>query len=518
MSSIFLFLYTYYEFYFYLIVGFIGTGAAYLLLKKRNAQMLPVKISCVILVGSFFADSFFSILLKYLIRRFNESNRPYLSVILLKMFVSMMFGAIFVFVSILFFRMIKIIVNNGLVQRYKYGIIIFLITCLYLILHLPKELNEWCTVWYAVDYSMGIGSRFFIGSLLKFFHRGYLYAETVYHFYVSTLVLIVALISYLLNEIIVKSEDKHQRAVLFIVLCFIAGPGYISSMCNSENMGRLETYALLLSLVSIIVFNTVKNIYVRYLVITLFSCVSMAIYQGSLFMYYPLIVMLIVWDCLPAGAHSLKCRILGLINVVITSISFIFFQFFAYIKFESVEEVVSAVSLRSDIAIDFQSIDYEFFQPISAAYDSIMKDFLNSVPRERTLLTLVILSPLIILITALYLKCQEDRKKNREHIMGKPYFYFILSNFAIIPQFALNMDWGRWMISLYITIFFGILYLIYQKDRGMLKALDALSEFINTHSFASAILIVYLAGLSKFFGFSFIPEVNTLFSTLDKWL
>lgn len=74
------------------------------------------------------------------------------------------------------------------------------------------------------------------------------------------------------------------------------------------------------------------------------------------------------------------------------------------------------------------------------------------------------------------------------------------------------------MTAVRIILFFGILYLKYKKDCGMLKALDALSEFINNHMFLSIMVVIYLAGLNKFLGRVFIPETDVLMSLLSKFI
>lgn len=52
----------------------------------------------------------------------------------------------------------------------------------------------------------------------------------------------------------------------------------------------------------------------------------------------------------------------------------------------------------------------------------------------------------------------------------------------------------------------------------MLKALGALSEFINNHMFLSIMVVIYLAGLNKFLGRVFIPETDVLMSLLSKFI
>ena len=59
----------------------------------------------------------------------------------------------------------------------------------------------------------------------------------------------------------------------------------------------------------------------------------------------------------------------------------------------------------------------------------------------------------------------------------------------IIFQFALNVDWGRWMISTTIVLFGEILYLIYKNDKGMVKAVDGLTHFVQENMLLCLVLM-----------------------------
>ncbi len=517
MNSVVIFLYTYYEFYFYLIAGGFGTALACLWLKKKFCHPVSIKIICVILTGCCLTNLFFSIMIKnhWCIQDVSECPASFV-VIYFKILLALFCGVISLPVFALLLFCLKHFADTLLFKRYSCGIIIFILTTIHLILNLPQDLNSWCSVWYAADYSMGIGSRFFIGSVLRFFLRNYLEAETAYRFYVAALLLLIALTSYLLNEVLRRSKTTHKKSILFIVLCFISGPGYISALWSAENMGRLETYTLLLAFLSVVFFNLAKNIYIRYGIITLFSCISMAIYQGNLFMYYSIVLMLIIEDCLSFDSRTFQKRILGLSNILLTGISFIFFQFFSYTTFQNSEEMTAALRSRTSLHIEQSAINFELFQSVKTAYENVTLPFLNeAMPRERTFMTLLLLFPIIVLVTAIYMKCWTNAKTVGKHILALPYAYYILLPMTILPQFILNTDWNRWMISIYIVIFFGILYLSYKNDTGMNNALDSLDVFIEEHTLLCFSVIIYLAGLNKFSGRIFLPETDVLMSFLS---
>lgn len=517
MNNIFLFLYTYYELYFYFIAGCFGTIITCLLIRRKITSPIPIKKICIVLTGCFLTNLFCSIILKNHLCAQDASAYPFLFATFFKIFLSLLSGAILPLVFSLLIFFLNCLTNTAFFKKYSYGIIVFIYTIIHLILHLPQTLNSWCSVWYATDYSMGIGSRFFIGSVLRFFHRNYLEAETAYRFYIAVLILLIALTSYLLNEVIRCTNAAHKKSVLFIVLCFISGPGYISALWSEENMGRLETYTLFLTFLSVIFFIWIRNIYIRYGITTLFSCISIAIYQGNLFMYYTIILMLIIEDCLSSDSHAFAKRMLGLFNVFFTGISFVYFQFFSFTTFKNTEEMTASLRSRTNLHIEPSAINFELYQSVKTAFEKVTLPFLTeAMPRERTLMTLLLLLPIVILITAIYLKCCGSAKTAGKHILASPYLYYILLPLTILPQFILNTDWMRWMISIYIIIFFGILYLSYKNHIGMSQALDSLDTFIDNHMLLCSVVILYLAGLNKFSGRIFLPETDALISLLSN--
>ena len=141
-------------------------------------------------------------------------------------------------------------------------------------------------------------------------------------------VTILLLASMLLNEIIRKATKENKDGVQFLVILFLISPASLLGMWSSNNFGRLEYYCLLLTLVAIFGFEKMKNVYRKYFVVTCLSCISMAIYQGYVFMFYSMILMLFVYEGLKETDHIWLRRLLGFISATITGMSFLFFQFY----------------------------------------------------------------------------------------------------------------------------------------------------------------------------------------------
>lgn len=509
------FIYDWYEYYFILLSGGIGILLG---LKYKGRRIWSIRVTCFYYILLAVINFVTAILFKH--HFFPERSSIYEHIALFGMECILTLGLGIIYVLVWDY-IIELLIGLK-VEKFRgiqWGLIIFLYLFIELIFELPEQVDYWVSLWYATDYSMGIGSRFFIGTILSFFNKDYLEHDTVYGFCFVTMLIIIALISMILNEVIKKS--KNDSGIIYIIIVFFSLPGFVSGMWTADNWGRLETYGLLIGLVSIIIFEKISNIYVRYLIVTVLSCVSIAIYQGNIFMYYPMIVMLFVYDGIQGLNKLVLRRLLAMFSVVCTGMTFLFFQFGAYTIYENVDEMAMVLRNKTNLLIAEQALDLELFQPISVAFDTINKNFLQTeLPRERTFLTVLALIPVVYLIVCLYYSCRKWRIENRRKIVECPYIYFVILPCSILPQYLLNMDWGRYMIATTILVFTEIIYLWYKQDGGMCCAIERFNEYVERNKVLYLVLILYLAGFEKFQGGCFMKELDTVTEWLinGKWI
>lgn len=525
MKEIFEFIYDYYEYYFILSAGLLASFLA-ICIGKQKLKTIYQRIFTYIVTLSF--D--FTVANMCIHHFWNDRQGTKEKIIAFVVENILAFFCCFI-VALL---MVRIVINfsekKGIsdnvkkavrdrVVRNKWGIGCWILLTADLLTTLPEKIGSWLTVWYITDYSMGIGSRFFIGSLYSLFEDDFIATKDVYLFCVIANVLVITVFSILVNELMKTAEKKYSKGIMYVLILFLVSPGAISGMWQSDNFGRLETYGFLISLISFIVFEKCKNVYIRYFVVTFLTCISMAIYQGNIFMYYPMILMLFVYDGLCAESDIWKRRALAGANVILTGATFFFFQFFSSVNFSSAEEMTEFLMQKTDLQIQEMAIDFELFQPISVAFELLNTRFLTGeeMPRERAFVLLILLIPILVLVMALYMKCFRVRKENKIGMLKMPYIYYLLIGCAIIPQFLLNIDWGRWMLATMIVVFTGIFYLTYKKDAGMVSAMERLTVWLDTHKFVGLLVLAHIAGLGKFNGRGALAEVNTIVRLLTEW-
>ena len=401
-----------------------------------------------------------------------------------------------------------------------FGMAIFIYLVLQLAISMPCNINGWASCWYVTDYSMGFGPRFLLGMLMKAVFGPYVSETNAVLVYTATLVCVFLCISILLNKLLKRAKTEHKAALVFLAACWLFSPGSIAALWTGENFGRLETYTLAATMIGIAGFVRIKNLNLKYLVITVFAVLSVAIYQGYVFLYYPMILILIIGDILQAGKVDKKKLTRGLINFSLTSLVFVWFQFFAaQTRYANAEEMSSSLGTMTDLAIAGGALDYELFSPLINAYQSLNAGFyLNEFPREKTILACLMALPVIVLFTALIVKVYKTMKENKVKVFHTPYIYCVAACFAVLPQFIFNVDWGRWFVAIASCGFFSLFYLYFIGFPEIRTAMEALQRFIIRNKVLAVCAVLYLSLWSKFQGRFFSVHIYNLWEWLKLLL
>ena len=414
---------------------------------------------------------------------------------------------------------------ESLLPLYKencWGILFFLILFIDFLFNKSDHLATWGSCWYGTDYSMGMGSRFLIGTILSILTRGRVSSGIAYFFCEIVLLLLIICVSFLANALIRSTNGEERIAVIFLILCFLSCPGAIAGFWTEANMGRMETYTLLITLGSIILFDRIGSIRLKYSCLAVLGIISTAIYQGFIFLYFPLIFTVIICDIFKDEIISKLKIMYGIICCLVIGIAFIWFQFFSYVNYSSASEMAEAIREKSDIYVNELALHYEFFASISEAYNDLNILFLTGTeyPREKTLLVLLIFLPIGIILSALYSLCLRESKKNmgRAYAFKTPYIYCLLSNFIVLPQFILNVDWGRWMTALVFNLFFEVFYLYHAYGKEMRAAIQRLSLFIRENKPLAVMCVLYFTVFDKFGSREYLPQIENFWQRMSMVL
>ena len=377
---------------------------------------------------------------------------------------------------------------------------------------------EWHAPSYVADYSMGFSSRFLSGELLGLFVKDEITQKHIIIFAGIWYLLIIFLASFMIKKLVDNAPSRSKPAVKFLTLVLIFMPGSLDSIWTVSKYGKSELYGLALTLLGVILFGKLKSVPLKYAVMTVCSVVSVMFYQGHIFMFYTMALVVMAADVLQNGSPDKKKFVFAAVSVAVTLAAFSYFQFFAKAVFTNAQEMYDALCARTDVNLSKKAIESEYFGSLSDSY-FFVTDIVDLKQRLHHLTSLILLTPLIISLAYIICKQLSEHKVSKADRKINPLVLCLVFSCAIVPQFLLNCDYGRWMTALSLNVVFTILYLVYRREKATESAMKAFSDQIKAKPVLFALLPVYLVLLGKFECTSLLPteavvwEIAYYFST-----
>lgn len=358
-----------------------------------------------------------------------------------------------------------------------------------------------------MDYQhTGFGSRLLPGTILSLLlHNDYIDPRKAYFFIWCTILLLNAILACMFGKCIKKCRENCKEAVIYLILVYLASPMSIEYL--TVGMGRLELFVLIFVLFFVIGYNKIKHELLKCIWGCLMSIGYIACHQGGIFLFFPILFTVMVLN-MKEQKFKRNSVISTVIICLVNGIGFLIFQFFTETKFHTLDDLLVDVKSRTVLPTSDDALYFEYFSDVKDVYKELCIPHITGedhfYPRENTYLLLCILFPLLILLTGLWVKAYKNGNK-------QIYFWLLLSNLSVLPQFILNVDWGRWMSSIIGVQIFQILYLTYKKDSGMDYAMSGLFRFLQKHSIICALILIYLASFNKLYDKGYGNITNNIF-------
>lgn len=368
------------------------------------------------------------------------------------------------------------------------------------------DINPWISTQFLTAYQFGFRSRFVISSI-AFLMTPYITEHFIFTFIVVSVLLFCGLVSILLSQVIWTAEQKIRTAIIILVGVYLASPGSISFLFNYSNLGRLDTYLILLTLVMIVLIAKSWMIFQ----IPFLCMVSIATHQIFMFTYFAVVLLILLYD-----TYERKFSIPYLINVAVTfiatSFAYVYAQFISVnSKLKTIEEAYSFIKDRTNSFVHSDMINFEYYTTIGYHWTHIV---LISWKRRIIVggIILVLLIPLWILLGYIWKNAlQKSTDKAQKFI----FWLMIFSPLATLPVFIFAADWGRWFAAILIGQFCFILYLAFKKVKPMIFSLEMLQAHIQQNLFVYLLLILYLTVLGKFVDVRQLEIANSIYTVLD---
>lgn len=394
-------------------------------------------------------------------------------------------------------------------QKFAIELAIFFLLTMQLIFSVVPTINGWVGAWYCVDYSLGFSSRMFIGSLLHVFCGSYIPERVAYHFIICSFLVLFALLAYLVGFCMKKCTDNTTKIALAVLtglyLACAGSPGYL---WTNENMGRLDLYLFIFSMVMMVIFFHMKNKYVAFVLYGVLVVACMLTHQVYVFLFSPVLLIILLYE-LYEDKFSKKTLIpAGIIMLIICGF-FIYLQFLsqAQVKFDDVNKMTEVVKTMGGAPTVAGTLEEEYFWEFS---NHVLVNYLPDL-RERTrtgIFTMFLLIPLYAVIGYVWHQIIMDATDKKERFK---YRLMLFMNMSYVPTFLLLVDWGRWFGAYFSVQLLLFLVLIGKKDIHAMNGLRKFGAFVMKHPVPFVCLIVYLASMEKFEGINYMNEAQTFY-------
>lgn len=367
-----------------------------------------------------------------------------------------------------------------------------------------KGLDIWSTAWYAMDYSLGFGSRLLIGSILQFFYSDYLNSWLIYCFVVVCIVIMLALIALFIGFCIRNApSESAKQGITLLSLLYLACPASPGYLWTALNMGKLDLYLLLFTILTCFVFLKLSSFTLQCICWGVIGILCVAIHQVYIFIFFPLTLVMIANTLFDSRWNS-KHVAAGTGTIAAICGIFLFFQFCSHINPANVEDLYALLSAKTDIYISKKALWYEYFANTSDHINLVMPDM--PVRIIFCVVSLTLLSPLLAIYGYLWGKAY--RLSPQKHFKNK-YLWMNLVMLAYLPPFVLTADWGRWLAAFFTVQFLAVVVLLQKGDLYLTTAVESLVEFFKQKKFFFVLFLLYLAMLGKMAVGDILPRTET---------
>ncbi len=304
---------------------------------------------------------------------------------------------------------------------------------------------------YLGDYSIGLSSRLFVGSIITMF-TDVITADTINAFAKTALYISLVLQSLLAAAVIKYGIKNKSIFVLLISLVFIVNP--VSVCTYTFYFGTLDLYNYIIFLVCTAILIKGKSSY--QFAVPVLGIVGLLIHYSFFFAFFPALFVLGTYRTVNADSGNVKKEAAALgINSVASVGMFFWLSVFAkrFIRMSS-EEMLAYVKSKIDPESVYVFDDYLNYYILDIYKNEKMPDTATSLAeliKINTELTapgvyikylLFISVPLIMFwgIWAMLIKAEKGKGK-------LPFIAAAVMPFALVPELILSSDVWRWVGS-----------------------------------------------------------------------
>lgn len=399
----------------------------------------------------------------------------------------------------------------------KYGVELMVASFLLYSVYINRADNIYSYVkpWYVIDYSYGFGSRLLIGSILHLLCGEVVTDAAAYGFVVAVQCLLCVVIALFAGYIYREGANQEVKiAVLFLIVLYLVSPASPEYLWTVENMGRLDTYLFLVTILIAFVYFGIKNAYLRYLLFTILGVLAVFIHQVYFFLFFPFLLVIMLQDLWKSGWDRKKI-VCAVVSILIISGAFLYMQFGSGIYYDY-ETLMTKLNEHTDLPIDGAPMKAEYFWTLK---DHFYQNMVPEIPHHLKYGFMLVCMLVPVWGGYLWIWLQSIRRSYKRQ--KTKYILMLCTNLAYLPVFVLMNDWGRWFAALFIVGFLDIMLLAGDGDEGICYALKTLGAAMIKNPMPFILVVLYMSTFEKFEGLNFPEQVTDFYYTtynIKEWL
>ena len=393
------------------------------------------------------------------------------------------------------------------ISDWKYEIVIFLMTMIPVLINIEKlsQIHHMYVIHYLPDFTMGINSRTFVGSLVRILNS-HPTEEWLTNFCIVFLIIGMVLTAVVLGRVVKKSKDENRLSVFVFILFFVSGSYTLSLF--SRFFGMIDIHMYIIAILSVVFAG---NKYLRWLVPVL--CVAGVFVNFAFTISYFIIVLLAMLYY--ADKHEKKlCDIIVFVITVVSVLALTFYCVFEANKhmFMTYEEALKLTEWK--IGHSFSEEEREYLSTYLFGVHPESEKLYGVVASETTPLQfiyyfakfllenrtgtggiiplLIATVPVVLAFWIIWIMCIRNAEKK-----GTKFIYLcaILSALFIPVCCLVSTDYVRWIGAVAMCQFAMCFLMFYLRDEAFDKTVRKLRELFSKNKII--LIVIYLVYLSN---------------------
>lgn len=375
-----------------------------------------------------------------------------------------------------------------------YSALFFLLFLILFLIKAPRlTASNVVSYYFCLDYSMGFGSRMFVGSILNVLFNGYITGNRLYFASLTVTLAVCALTATLMGGIWLRVE-RQRGSVTCLFALLLLYPFSVNFFFSNDCFGRLEIYCLLFSMLSLFLLN--KRGW-RWL-IPFFCFAAIATYEAFVLTLMPIIAVALLYKVIRNGFKARDIS-LCIVSYAVIVLSFVYFQFITkridVIVYDNVFEMLAAISQKTDIQMQEDArnaLMVQYFLGSSTYWRDTIVPILKDLLMNYLPVLVLSAAPALFIVLGVWRACFKASASIHEK------FFFVicaLLPIAAAPMYILSTDWGRWTACFIIAQITTLLYLVSENDITVIGVLDSLNETVKKSPFLPGLFLLFSACL-----------------------